>query len=395
MNDNEKNESGKLMSNIEPEEDEIDLLDLLIVIAKHKRAIIIFTLSAAMIALIVAFLMPKIYTATTTILLPQQGQSSAASMGALSGMAAASLGIKNPSDLYIGMLKSRNVEDALLKRFNLQAVYKTDTQEAARKTIESNSVINSGKDGFISIEFSDKDPKRAADIANAYVPELDRLIATLAVTEASQRRLFYEQQLIIVKDNLAKAESELQKLQAKNGIIQVYPQEQEIAQSNAKLRAEIAAKQVQLSSMKVSVTANNPAYIRLQSEIESLKRLQDGADAGDGLDPSMSKASLDYIEKFRNVKYYQAIMEMLYKQYELAKIDEAKDYPVIQVLDKATPPEKKSKPKRGLIIILSTLVAFFLALFYAFIKESMGKAAADPERSGKIALFRRLAWGRK
>ena len=375
--------------------EEIDLLDLLIVLAKRKRQIFRFTAGAAILSVIVSLLLPKIYTASTTILPPQQSQSSAAAMlgqlGALAGMAGSSMGIKNPSDMYIGMLKSRNVEDDLVKRFNLETLYKTDVEETARKSLEHNTSISSGKDGFIKIEFSDRDPKRASDIANAYVDELNKLTATLVVTEASQRRLFFEKQLNLVRDNLSKAEYDLQKLQAKAGLIQVYPQEKEIAESNAKLRAEIAAKEVQLSSMGVGVTPSNPEYLRLKGEIDSLKKKLDGSDGGDGFDPSMSKGSIGYIEKFRNVKYNQAVLEMLYKQYELAKIDEAKDYPMIQVLDRATSPEKKSKPKRALIVILSTLVAFFLSVFYAFVREALEKANADPERSEKMAMLKDFA----
>ncbi len=374
-------------------EEEIDVLDLLIVLAKHKRMIFRATAAVAILTVIVSLLLPNIYTASTTILPPQQNQSSAAAMlgqlGALAGMAG--VNVKNPSDMYIGMLNSRNVEDNLVKRFNLKTLYKTDMEGLARKALEQNTVIAAGKDGFIKIEFSDKDPKRASEIANAYVDELDRLTSNLAVTEASRRRLFFEKQLNIVKDSLSKAEFDLQKLQAKAGLIQVYPQEQEIAESNAKLRAQIAAKEVQLSAMQVSATPSNPEYIRLQVEINSLKKKLDGADGGNGFDPSMSKESLEYIDKFRNVKYNQAVLEMLYKQYDLAKIDEAKDYPMIQVLDKAIPPERKSKPKRALIVILSTIVAFFLSVFYVFLKEAVAKLSNDPGRSGKFAMLSDLA----
>ena len=379
--------------------EEIDLLDLLIVLAKRKRQIFRFTAGAAILSVIVSLLLPKIYTASTTILPPQQSQSSAAAMlgqlGALAGMAGSSMGIKNPSDMYIGMLKSRNVEDDLVKRFNLETLYKTDVEETARKSLEHNTSISSGKDGFIKIEFSDRDPKRASDVANAYVDELNRLTSNLAVTEASQRRLFFEKQLNLVRDNLSKAEYDLQKLQAKTGLIQLYPQEKEIAESNAKLRAEIAAKEVQLSAMSVGVTSSNPEYVRLQGELASLKARLEGENTDALLESKMPQSGLAYIEKFRSVKFNQALMEMLYKQFELAKIDEAKDYPMIQVLDRAAPPEKKSKPKRALIVILSTLAAFFLSVFYAFVREALDKASLDPERSGKIAALKDLACGRK
>ena len=385
---------NELENTVDHPADEIDLLDLLIVLAKRKKQIFKFTASVAVASLIISLLLPKIYTASTTIMPPQQSQSSAAAMlgqmGGLAGIAGASLGIKSPGDLYIGMLKSRNVEDDLIKRFGLKGIYEAKTEEDARKTFENNAAISDDKkSGMITISFSDKDPKRSADIANAYVEELNRLTASLAVTEASQRRLFFEKQLNLVKDNLAKAEYDLQKLQSKAGLIQIYPQEKEIAESNAKLRAEIAAKQVELSAMKVGVTPSNPEYVRLQGEIESLKKKLGGSDEDNVSDPSMSRESLEYIEKFRNVKYNQAVLEMLYKEYELAKIDEAKDYPVIQVLDKATPPERKSKPKRALIVILSTLVALFISIIYAFVREAMDKAKSDPERSEKYDALRK------
>lgn len=380
---------SEIENSIDHSEDEIDLLDLLIVLAKHKKTIVKITAAAAVLSVIVSLLLPKVYTASTTILPPQQGQSTASAMlgqlGALAGMAG--VNVKNPSDMYIGMLKSRNVEDDLIKRFNLKVRYKTKSDEAARKALEGGLVATSGKDGFIEIKYSDKDPKFAAEIANAYVNELDRLTSSLAVTEASQRRLFFEKQLNIVKENLSKAEFDLQILQAKTGLIKDYPQEKEIAESNAKLRADISAKEVQLSAMQVGVTSNNPDYIRLQNEIASLKKKLDGSGGGNSFDPSMSKDSLEYIEQFRNVKYNQAVLEMLYKQYELAKIDEAKDYPAIQVLDRAIPPETKSRPKRALIVVFSTLVAFFLSIGYAFFREMMGGVSKDPERAGKLAMI--------
>lgn len=380
-------------------DDEIDILDLLIVVAKHKKMILRNTFIAAVIAIIYSLLLTKIYTASTTILPPQQSQSTATAMlgqlGGLAGMAGASLGIKNPADLYIGMLKSSNVQDDLVKRFNLKALYNAKIDEDARKALQGSTVVSAGKDGFIKIEFSDKDPKRAAEIANAYVDELDRVTSGLAVTEASQRRLFFETQLNSVKENLAKAEYDLQQMQAKSGMIQDYPQEKEIAESNAMLRAQISAKEVQLSAMGIGVTQSNPEYLRLKQEIASLKDRLKGADAADVSSPAMSKESLEYIEKFRNVKYDQAVLEMLFKQYEAAKIDEAKDYPVIQVLDRAVPPERKSKPKRALIVMLSTVTAFMISILWAFFRDAAEKANSDPERSGKVRELKAMLFIRK
>ena len=377
-------------------EDEIDLLDLLIVLAKRKKTIFKVTAIAAVLSIAISLFMKDIYTGKTTLLPPQQGQSTASAMlgqlGALAGMAGGSLGIKNPNDLYIGMLKSRKVQDDIVSRFDLMKVYHSKKTMDARKSLEGNSRIASGKDGIISIEVDDRNPKRAADIANAYVDELNRLTSNLAVTEASQRRLFFEKQLDQVKENLSKAEYDLQKIEGRDGMIRVYPQEKEIAESNARLRAEIAAREVQLSAMRIGVTEKNPEYVRIQGEIAGLEHQLDGKEnTGNAADKKVSGSSLEYLEKFRDVKFEQAVMELLYKQFEAAKIDEAKDYPLIQVLDKATPPERKSKPKRALIVILSTLAAFFLSVFYAFLREALEKAKSDPERSGKMSVLKDLA----
>ena len=378
--------------------DEVDVLDLLIVIAKYKKMILRNTLVAVVVTVTISLMLTNIYTANTTILPPQQGQSSAVAMlgqlGALAGGAGAALGIKNPSDLYVSMLKSRTVEDDLIKRFNLKALYKAKFEQDVRNALEGNTVVSSGKDGIIDIEFSDKDPKLAADVANAYVDELNKLTNDLAVTEASQRRLFFEKQLNLVKDNLIRAEHDLQAIQQKTNLIQDYPQETEIAETNAKLRAQIAAKEVQLSAMQVGVTQSNPDYLRLKQEISSLNDRLKGQEAGIAYSPTMSKESMAYLDKFRSVKYNQAVMEMLFKQYEAARIDEAKDYPLIQVLDKAVPPEHKSKPKRALIVIFAVLATVFLSMLYAFLKELIGRAASNPERSGKMAILKRHALGR-
>ncbi len=378
----------------EEEEDEIDLLDLLLVLARRKGMIVKATVGAAVLSLIISLLLPKYYTAKTSILPPQQGSSTAAAMlgqlGAVAGLAGAAAGIKNPADQYVGMLKSRFVEDDLIRQFHLQSLYDQKTLENTRKQLESDSSIAAGKDGFITIEFSAKDPKLSAAVANAYVDGLNRVMTTLAVTDASQKRLFFEKQLDQERRTLAQEEFELQKIQKGAGLIQDYPLETEIATANARLRGEIAAKEVQLSAMQIRVTPNNPDYQRLQEEIRALKTKLQGDESRETAPDGLPKDSLDYFQKFRDVKFHQAVMEVLFKQYELAKVDEAKDFPLIQVLDKATPPELKSKPKKGLIVVLSTLAAFFLSVLWAFIAHALDQAAQDPERAGKLQDLRRL-----
>lgn len=300
-------------------DDEINLLDLLIVLARHKKMIAKVTLAAALLAIGYSLSLTNIYTASTKILPPQQSQSSASAMlaqlGGLAGMAGSSLGIKNPNDLYVAMLKSRNITEKIVKRFGLQEVYEQETLTGTLKALDGSTVISSGKDGMITVEVSDKDPRLAANVANAFIEELNRLLQTYSLTDASQKRTFFEQQLRQAKDKLTDAELTLDK------------------------------------------TPNT---------------------------------SLKYPDALRNLKYQEALWEILAKQFEMSKLDEAKDFPLIQILDKATSPEKKSRPKRSQIVMLATLVAFFFAVIWAFIREALARSNGDPEQAARLGKLREL-----
>ena len=303
-----------------PEEDEINLLDLLIVLAKRKTMILGVTFVAALLAAGISLLLHNIYTGTSKILPPQSSQSSSvnaimlAQLGGLAGAAGGALGLKDPNALYIAMLKSRNIMEKMARRFDLQKIYDKKTVTDTLKALEMASSISSGKDGVITVEVDDKDPQRAAALANAYIEELNKLMQTFALTEAAQRRQFFETQMKPAKDKLTDAEIALDK------------------------------------------TPNT---------------------------------SLQYLGALRNLKYQEAIYEILSRQFEIAKLDEAKDAPLIQILDKATAPERKSKPKRSLIVIMATLVAFFLAVIWAFVKEAMLRAKQEPVQSERISTLKR------
>lgn len=388
-------------------EDEISLLDLAIVLAKHKKLILGLPFGAAVVAAGISLLLPNIYTGTTRILPPQQSQSATAAallnqLGALGSIAGAAVpGVKNPADLYVGMLKSRTVADNLIKRFDLKTLYGEKTTDETRKELEKNTRIAAGKDGLITVEFEDKDPKRAATIANAYVEELDHLTQNLAVTEASQRRLFFEKQLKTARDSLSEAEMALRKTQETTGLIKLDEQGKAIIESVARLRAEIAAKEVQLAAMRTFATEKNPEYLLVRQQIAGLKselaKLEKTNVAGQGdiFVPTgkVPEVGLEYVRRFRDMKYHETLFEALAKQYELARIDEAKDAGIIQVVDKAIEPERKSRPKRSLIVILTALVIGFLAVIWAFIKEAGEKARQIPEQAERLNLLRRYLRG--
>lgn len=383
------------------DEDEINLMDLVLVLAKHNRFIIKLTASVAVLAVIYALLQPNIYTAKTVILPPQQGASTASmllgSLGGLAGLAGGAAGIKSPNDLHIGMLKSRTVADKMIARFKLQQKYEAKTLEATRKALAGATVIASGKDGFITIEYSDKDPKFAASVANAYVEELDKLNNTLAVTEASRKRLFFETQLKMTRDNLAAAEVGFKQTQERTGLIQPEAQGQAIIMAASNLRAQVTAAEVKLQSMGSFATPQNPDYQKLQQNLTSLraqlvKAERNGVQGrGDIMVPTgkLPETGLEYIRKMRDLKYQETLFELLSKQFEIAKIDEAKEAALIQVVDKALVPEQKSKPKRSLIVILATLMAFFLGVLLAFVREASERASLDPASAERMNLLRR------
>ena len=380
---------------IETSDDEISLLDLAITLAKHKKLILGAPMIAAIVVAIYSFIIPPTYTADTQMLPPQQ-QSSASAMlsqlGALGGMAGVA-GIKNPNDTYVAMLKSRTIQDNMIKRFKLQAVYKTKTPETTRKALNGATTVKVGKDGIIGISVDDKSPQRAAMLANGYVDELQQLTQVFAVTEASHRRLFYEKQLLQAKQNLGDAEIALKQLQEKTGIIHLDAQAQLGIGTAAGLKGQIAMREVELGAMRTFATGNNPDYIRIQQTLSGLKAQLNKVETGTVVPSKVPEAGLEYIRKVRDLKYAETIYEMLAKQFEMAKIDEAKESSVIQVLDKAVVPEQKSKPKRTMMVLLSALATGFLTILYAFIKEALNNAKKDTQTEAQLqALKNTLRW---
>lgn len=379
-------------------DDELSLLDVLIVLLKRKKTILVATAAGAALSIGISLALPNIYQASATLLPPQQQQSSAAAMlsqlSGLAGPVGGMAGLKNPSDLYIGMLKSRTVADRLVARFNLKAVYELESQELARANLMSNTEITSGKDGLIVIQVEDRDKQRAADLANAYTSELLSLTKTLAVTEAGQRRMFYEQQLVASKDNLAKAEMALKGSIETQGVVSVEAEGKTVLETVARLRAQISAKEIELNAMRAFVTTSHPDFKRIEEELASSRRelgnLQSGRTNTMENESAKGSAGMQNIQRLRDLKYHQALYELLAKQYEIARLDEAKNPGIIQVLDPAVQPERKSKPKRSVIVIGFTLGAFALACLWILLAEMTKRAARSPENGERFVQLRKL-----
>jgi len=380
----------------EPIDDEISLLDLAITLAKHKKLVLGAPFVVAVVVAVMTLFMPNIYTADTQILPPQQ-QSSASSLlgqlGALNGIAGAAGGIKNPNDTYVAMLKSRKIQDNMIRRFNLQKFYKTKTLGKTRESLAGATNISLGKDGLITVQVDDLDPKRAAQLANGYVDALQQITQVFAVTEASQRRLFFEKQLMQAKQNLSDAEINLKQLQEKTGIIQLDVQAQQIIGTAAGLKAQIAMKEVELGGMRTFATGNNPDYIRMQQTLAGLRAQLSKIETGATTSGNVPEAGLEYMRKVRDLKYAETIYDALIKQFEMAKIDEAKESSVIQVLDIAVVPENRTKPKRSITVLFSAAATGILAILWAFIAEAIQNAGKDNEKKVQIQTLRKyLRW---
>jgi tyrosine-protein kinase Etk/Wzc len=386
------------------EDDEISLLDLLIVLAERKRLIFWTTASFAILAVIISLLLPVRYTATVTLLPPQQNSSLSAQLasqfGSLGGMAALATGgsslLKNPNDMYVAMLKSRTVEDAMIQRFELMKEYHkrfiSDTRTAFEKYA---SVDGNGKDGLIHISVEDHDPHRAAEMANSYVDQFRNLSEHLAISEAGQRRLFFEQQLKQANQNLADAEEALKTTEQKTGMIQLDSQARALIESAAALRAQIAAKEVQIQGMQTYATGENAQLVEAQQELDSLHtqlaKLGGGNDGSGGIimpKGQMTEAGVEYIRRLRDVKYYETIFDILARQFELAKLEEAKEGVTIQVVDPAIVPDRKSSPKRTLIVVGATFVGLLVGIFAALCQAALVRMREDPEASSKLSFLR-------
>jgi uncharacterized protein involved in exopolysaccharide biosynthesis len=393
-------------SESEQAQEDFSLFDFLLVLARHKRLVLGLPAAAGAVALIVAFLMPKWYTATAKLLPPQQSQSSALAilgqLGGLAGGASQALGLKNPSDIYVAMLKSRTVADKLIERFDLKKVYDEDLLIDTRKELARNSTISASKESIISVEVEDKDPKRAADMANAYVEELRNLTGHLAISEAAQRRLFFEGQLKKAKNDLTVAEVELKTFSQNAGLVNPQGQISLSVSAAAALRAQIAAKEIQLSAMRTFATESNPEMKRTLQELSGLRvelaKMEKDTNAGKGdvMVPfgKAPEVGLEYIRRYRDMKYFETLFEVLAKQYEIARIDEAKDATLIQLLDVAVAPEKKSKPRLGVTIVSSMTAAVLLAIFFAFMREALLRIRQSPEGRARLSLLKSHLLGR-
>jgi uncharacterized protein involved in exopolysaccharide biosynthesis len=387
---------------IESESSKADFLDVFLVLAQAWRTILIATIVLLFVGIAAAFILRPDFTAYATILPPQQQQSVASAMvgqlGSLAAMSGAGSGagaslFKNPAELYVGILASRTIADYLVEKYNLKSVYHKSTTQEARRVLKSHTTLEAAKNGLIMITVVDHDSHRASDLANGYVDELYHLNSTLAISEAAQRRVFFDQELAEEKNALANAENDLKSIQEKTGLIQLSGQAEIIIRTIAQLRAEIASREVQIESLRLSTTDQNPEMMKAQQEINSLREQlsalessQKNLQPGDTSMPAgrVPQASLEYIRKLREVRYHETLYELLTKQYEAARIDEAKSAPLIQVIDRAVPPEKKSGPTRSLLILGGAVLGFIIGCVWVLVRHGYRRLSQIPANATRL-----------
>jgi uncharacterized protein involved in exopolysaccharide biosynthesis len=386
------------------------LLTWLRVTLKWKKLVWRTALTVLVLGATVALLLPNRYTATVVLMPPQVGgtSSSAAMMAQLSGIgalasSAGGLSMKNPNDQQVALLKSRTVEDVMVTRFHLQALYHRKYLSTARKRWESHTEVDNGlKDGLIRLSVTDSQAGRAAQMANGWVEEYRSFSATLAITEASQRRLFYEQQLSLAHADLVRAEEEMKQVEQRTGVIDAEGQDRTMIASAAVLRGQLAAKQVEIRAMREFAADQNPDLERAEQELAALEGQLAAMDAdtdrksGDLIAPkgTITQASLDYARALREVKYRETIQDLLTRQYEGARVDEARQGPLVQVVEPAVVPDRPVNSYRLWTLLAALFCSLPIALLAAAGAELISILRSARRRSGSwLAAFEQVIGG--
>ena len=378
-------------------------------LAQHSRLIIGGMLAVAVLTAVVVLVIPATYTASTVIM-TSQNSSGAALLGGLGSSGSlgllASLGgdglFKSQADTFVEVLRSRTVADNLIQSFHLQSVYRKRTLVDTRKALARHTHIEATKGSSIRISIDDHDVRRAAALANAYVDELYQVNQHLALTSGSQRRLFLEQQVNAESETLARVEEDFQKLQQKTGVIQLVGQQEMTLRSIAQLRADISAREVQIEQLRTMATEQNGQLQQLESGVaalrEQLRKAESDSGSGDNYFVSAGRipqAGLEYLRQLRNLRYHEALFEALSKQYELARIEEAKAPPIIQVLDKAIVLDKRSWPPRSLLVLLALLTSGILLAMGVLLKDRWTSMAEEPDNAAHLDALRNLLHPKK
>jgi uncharacterized protein involved in exopolysaccharide biosynthesis len=372
---------------------------------EHRRPLARVVLAGLAASLLIAFLIPTRYESTARLMPPDNTQSGGLAMaaaalsggpGGLGGIASDVLGIKSTSDIFVAILSSRTVQDKLVQKFELRKIYGVrGMEDAGRGLGERTGISVDRKSQVITLTVTDHDPKRAAAMGQAYVEELNRLVAELSTSSARRERIFLEERLQAVSKDLESAEKEFSQFASKNAAIDVKEQGKAMVEAAATLQGQLIAAESEYEGLKQIYTDNNVRVRSVKARIDELKHQLDklggkgesmtevSSQPSDSLYPSIRKLPLlgvTYADLYRRTRVQEAVFETLTKEYEMAKVQEVKEIPAVKVLDHPNIPEKKSFPPRLLILFLGMTLSFAAATTWVFGKASWDQADSNDPR---------------
>lgn len=362
----------------DPDAQGMDLAAALAILAARWRLFVVVPLAAGLLAFGAAFLIKPTFTARTVFLPPQQPQSAGnaalSSLSALSGLAGSIGAIKSPADQYVSLMHSANVQDRVIDKYRLMQVYDVDYRFLARKELDKSIRTELGKkDGLITLEVDASSAQLAADMANQFVAELRRLSSELVLTEAQQRRQFFEAQLKQTRVKLGEAQQQLSKSGFDAAALKAEPKA--AAEGYARLEAEATAAEVRLQTLRRSLADTAPEVQQQLAQYEALN-----AQLAKLADAASPAGNADYVNHYRDFKYQEALLDLFAKQYEMARLDESREGGLIQVVDVATPPERKSKPHRAYIAAGVLAATFILLIPFVLLTHYRRQRAAAGDR---------------
>lgn len=337
---------------------------------RHPRVLLLSTLLGGVLMAAGSYLIAPTFTGRTSFLPPQQANSPAASaLASLGALAGAGPQMRNTGDQYLAFLQSVRIRDRLVDRFDLMQVYDEELRVDARVALSKNTRLSLGrKDGLLSVEVDDKDPQRAADLANAYVEELQQLTDKLTLTEAQQRRAFFEGQMKLVRQRLSEAQQQLQATGISANAIKAEPKA--VADGYSKLRAELSSAEIRLAGLRRSLADDTPEVQKQLAAVSGLRKdLQQLEAKTEDAPPS------GYVAAYRELKYHESLFELIARQYEAAKVDESRDGGQLQLIDRASKPERKSKPRRSLLAALGLVGGLFAGALWLIRREFKRRSA--------------------
>jgi tyrosine-protein kinase Etk/Wzc len=391
------------MDTHESPQNKVDIFSYLTVLVSYRRFIFLNFIGVCVIVAVISFFLPQWYRANTAILPPQTESLNLGIASSLLG-AASGLGssyslplMATPSDVYAAILKSRTVTKSVVEKENLMTAYRLKSEDAAIKELSSRVAVNVTAEGLIILSYEDRNRNRAAEVANCFVQELDRVNRETSSSKAKNARIFIEERLAKTQKDLSSAEENLQKFQENNKTLVLDEQMKSAIQKAADLKAEMVSSEIELNVLSKTMSPSHPQIQSLRSRINEINRQLDLLEWGDQkekpedktvLDVSFNQVpslSLQLARLIREVKIQETVFELLTQQYEQYKIEENKDTPTVQVLDKAVPPEKRARPKRGFLVAISGILSLFASVALVFGQEYVKRSKIqNPEGFNRL-----------